>query len=340
VPQRSGLAAVPPSNRRGTAAINAGGLGVDRISVSVPIRDKAGDMAWDTVSVVPRNGLSTRGVSIEVEGSKWFVGAREIEKPNGDREWWAKVEGNPSRMVDPGGHSLCPPEALHDVVGRVFEVVTAEFVGADCEVGDSRVKRIDVARDFEEVMDRSALLAGLAGVARPWSRKNNLYNDGTRNGAQTLQVGSKAGGVRLYDKNVETRGAVAEGVLRWEVEARSAWAQQYGNVRHLCEVDSKTITGLATNRWRWSGMAAEVCTRNEVVARVRASGLTPAQQRGFLGWLMETASGYESSVATNTSSRYRKWARELGVALGPETFAGSLVGHLDWDAGTVVLRAA
>jgi hypothetical protein len=55
---------------------------------------------------------------------------------------------------------------------------------------------------------------------------------------------------------------------------------------------------------------------------------------------METAAGHGDDVSKEAAAKYRRLARDLGVALGPETFEGSFMGRLDWDEGTVVLRAA
>lgn len=328
---------VPLSNRRGTGLKNRPRVGLDRISVSFPVRAVAPEGAWSAHQVKPREALSG---SVEVDGASFFVGATEIERADGQRAWWAKVEGNPSRVGDSEGYGLCPVVELRQRLAPVFELVTADFVTPECSLDEARVKRLDVARDFDGVADVPALLVGLARVHRPWSRKNNLYNDGTRHGAQTLMVGSGAGVVRLYDKFAETCGVAPEGQLRWETEARSAWLGQYAAIEQLADVNSDSVEQLAQDRWRWSGMATEVCTRNEVVARTRAAALSPTVRRAFLGWLMETACGYESSLSKDAASKYRKLARDLGVALGPEALTGSMVGRLDWEKGTVVVRAA
>jgi hypothetical protein len=304
------------------------------------VRDVAEDQAWASITIQPRSGLDQRGASVEVEGASVYVGAKVLEFPDGTRRPFGKVELNPARVGDPEGVGLLPVSELRGRLAPVFELVTAEYVTPDCSLDEAGVRRLDVARDFSGVNDVPALLAGLANVHRPWSRKNNLYNDGTRNGAQTLLVGSRAGSVRLYDKWAETCGRAPEGVLRWEVEGRAAWSSQYGSIEMLCDVDDSSVQTLAENRWRWSGMGSEVMTRNEVVARVRAAGLSPALRRSFLGWLMETASGYDAAVSKEAAAKYRRLARDLGVTLGPEALAGALVGRLDWDEGTVVLRAA
>jgi hypothetical protein len=230
---------------------------------------------------------------------------------------------------------------VRERLGVVLEMATGELVTPAAQEDDYRVKRLDVARDFDGVRDVPGLLLGLSSVHRPYSRRNDLYNDATRAGAQTLMVGSKAGVTRLYDKFAQTKGTAPEGTLRWETEARSDWARTYGHIETLRDVTPNTVNSLAENRWEWSRMDTEVCTRNEVVARVmRAPALTDRERTFFLGWLMQSAAGHEPITSKATAAKYRRLSRDLGVALGPETFAGSVMGRLDWDEGTVVLRAA
>jgi hypothetical protein len=315
---------------------------VDRVSISFPVDHFEPDrLRWDDVRQRPRAGVEVRGTTVDVEGSTAFVGVAQVLMDDGSRPWFGKVEVNPSRVGDPDGVALCPAGEVRDRLRHVLEVATAELVSPAAQEDDYRVKRLDVARDFDGVRDVGGLLLGLASVHRPHSRRNDLYNDATRAGAQTLMVGSKAGVTRLYDKFAQSKGTAPEGTLRWETEARADWCRRNGQIETLGDVTERSVAQLAENRWRWSGMDAEVCTRNEVVARVMsAPKLTDRERTFFLGWLMQSAAGHEPVTSTATAAKYRRLSRDLGVALGPETFAGAVMGRLDWDEGTVVLRAA
>jgi hypothetical protein len=204
------------------------------------------------------------------------------------------------------------------------------------------VKRVDGARDFGGITRPASLLASLATVHRPWSRKNNLFNDGSRNGAQTLSVGGRSSGVNLYDKFSETKGAVPEGTLRWEARARSGWLESIADIKQLSDINTQSINHLASNRWEWSAMGTEVTATDEVVERVLRSGLSPTVQQGVLGWMLMTAKGHHTVMGKQKAAKYRRIARDLGVALSADLFddGNAFVARLDWESGTEVCRAA
>jgi hypothetical protein len=230
-------------------------------------------------------------------------------------------------------------DALETVVAQVAVELACPAVRG---VKDLNVKRVDLTRDFE--CERPDFyLRGLGPVKRPWARRNLVHFDPSRNGAQTLMVGSGAGVVRLYDKCAETEGAAPEGTLRWEAECRSGWATNYGGICKVSDLhDAKKSAALAANRWEWSAMGVEVSARSRVIEKVQRSGLSPAKQRGFLGWLVMSAEGITSPMGYETSAEYSRLARQLGVSLGTEALGEStgFVGRLDWDTGREVLHAA
>lgn len=293
--------------------------------------------AWSSINT--RNpstpmAVETRSVSVDVKPNvRAFVGVTEVEG-----QPWAKIEFNPSRVVDPDGHSLCPVVELPGAVALVVNQA-AEVVGVPDEVGEMRVKRIDVARDFTGVDRPDFYVRGLGPVKRPWARRNGVYFDPSRNGAQTLHVGSGAGSVRLYDKDAES-GGNAPGVLRWEVEARASWAQNYGGMKVLGDVSTETVGRLAANRWEWSAMGVEVTATERVLEAVQRSGLTPAKQRSFLGHLLLQAHGMASPLSNDTASEFNRLQRGLGVVLTPDTDGAGFVGRLDWESGREVVRVA
>ncbi|MDQ3956681.1 MAG: hypothetical protein M3285_14180 [Actinomycetota bacterium] len=314
---------------------------MDRLSLSFPVRKWEGDRsAWSTISVrQPGSPMAaeTRSGFVDVAGKvRAFVGVSEV---NGG-ETWAKVEFNPSRVEDPDGVSLAPVEALAKVVPLVLRKAS-ELVDVDQAVTDARVKRLDVARDFTDVERSDFYLRGLGPVRRPWARRNLVHFDPSRNGAQTLMVGSGAGSVRLYDKHAESQGKAAPGTLRWEVEARGGWAKNYGGIRALEDLTRSNVEALAQNRWEWSAMGVEVSAADRVIEKVQRSELSPAKQRSFLGWLFLQSRGMASPLSKETAAGFNRLARELDVALGPQDAdVLGFVGRLDFDSGREVLRCA
>ena len=258
-----------------------------------------------------------------------------------DRLPTARVDFNPSRLLDPDGVSLCPVEEVASLVVRAIFDARA-VVDGPADVDSVRVSRLDVARDFR-TSDAAAVIRALGPVPRRWARRNLVHADASRGGAQTLMVGSGAGVVRLYDKAVESEGRAPQGTVRWEVEARR-WLARFGALTHLENLTSGSVSALAADRWEWSAMGVEVaCGLSEVVRRVESSGLSPALCRSFLGFLVEQAAGGVAVPAPSaTAAKYRALQRSLSIVISPELFesGSSVTRRLDWDSGEEVLRVA
>jgi hypothetical protein len=281
-----------------------------------------------------------------------YVGVMEV--PAAQHRWWGKLEFNPARVVDPDGHGVLPTEHCVDVLAAALDRAE-ELVRPACALGEARVKRLDVTRDFHGVSDVGSLLAGLRAVPRPWVKKTTLHSSRGRNAPETLDVeGGKAGQVRLYDKFTETDGAVPEGTLRWECEARAGWLKRYGDIVRVDDITVERVATLAENRWGWSGMGHEVMGNVEAVARVWAieevplgpgGSLVPfteAQRNSFLGWLLAASCGRDGTSSKATRAKYRRLARELGIVISPEMFDaenGGFTAQLDFDSGRELVRA-
>jgi hypothetical protein len=323
--------------------------GIDRCSLSFPLGGfEADETAW-SAKTVTGPGTPTEAVSWATSvtvgdpeaGVKAYVGVKEV--PESKHRWWGKVEFNPSRIVDPKGFSLATVSQLRPSVDLVLGVVECLVEPAVASADEVRVKRLDLARDFGGVARTAALLSGLQTIHRPWAKKNAVFNDGSRNGAQTLLVGNKSSGVRLYDKTRETHGGVPDGTVRWESQCRGEWLENYGSIKQLRDVNAETVGDLTMNRWEWSAMGHEVTGTEEAVERVmRAEWLTAAEQRGLLGWMLMASKGRETPMSTQTAAKYRHAARRLGVAINTETFdsGGGFTARLDWESGTEVLGVA
>jgi hypothetical protein len=340
----SGHGPVSLSNRRETSAKSKDPVGVDRLSVSFPVVDHEPDLsAWSSVRTSnPGTDQAAETLTGFVRldgGAQVMVGCQFVPATGA---WVGKVEYNPARVVDPEGHSLATADQTLSTLEEV-RILAGAFVqvnGPDWM--HQRVRRMDTAKDFDGIGRPGALLAGLATVHRPWSRKNNLFNDSSRAGAQTLSVGGGQSGVNLYDKHAETKGAVAAGTLRWEARNRSGWLERYGEIKHVNDITTDRLEALAMNRFDWSGMGVEVTVADEVVERVLRSDLSGADQRGLLGWLLMASVGKESPMSSRTAAKYRAAARRLGIALDPAMFEGgeAFRARLDWETGTEVLRVA
>lgn len=269
-----------------------------------------------------------------------MIGAREIAATG---QTWGKVELNPSRLNDPDGYSLVSPSdavrILDDAIGVVIDA--GYFSPAVGCVDDMNVKRLDVAVDFHDVLQAEMIIGGLIGVHRPYARKTGVFHDSQRAGAQTLLVGGRQSEVRLYDKEAETNGA-AENTLRWEAQCRGNWLDRYGEIKHVADIASDKIEALGMNRWDWSAMGQQVVSTAQMVTeKVSRSGLSPTEQQRLLGLLLQQAYGVSIKQSRTTASKYRKIARELGIAMALDGLEGSgdgFVSQLDIDSLTEVVH--
>ena len=339
------------SNRRETGSLNEPrGVGLDRLSVSFEVYDWDDDFSkWSSASVQHSLGegasdkVSKFSRSVEVvPGVNAFVGVRVVEAAGIRAPVFGKIEFNPSRVVDPEGYSLSDVgsalSAFWMAVSAAGSVVVAARPG---ESTSYRLKRLDVARDFHSVLAPSALIRGLAPIQRPWSRKNLVHADPARSGAQTLMVGSNSGVARLYDKNAETKGAVEEGTVRFEIEGRSDWVRNYGKMATVSDISEARVLDFARDRWEWSKMGVEVSSLNGVVEIVARSGLSKREQQYFIGWLVTQATPFGYEPAKATLAKFRKLQKELNIAVGPEMLSSiGFSSRLDWESGEVVTRVA
>lgn len=318
----------------------AGGVGVDRLSVSFPVRRFAEPSRWDRVDYRYGDGQETVAATLRPSdgGPGLMVGVR-----TGQGGSWGKVECNPSRLWDPAGCSLLPPRML----GAALEVMWAaarELTTPDCAPVEARVKRLDVARDFRGITSPPLYVQGLAPLHRSYARQKGVWHDAQAGGAQTLHVGNKGGGmVRLYDQHAAyaEKGA-PEGSLRWEVEARRGWLGEMGvtRVQHL---DPVAVERMAAHRWEWSKMGTTVTgpvNAVEVLQRAVAAGeVKQAVADRLLGSMVRRSFGFGQEARTS-EWRHRDLAVRLGLtaeALWSDDLSRQASGRLDFETGTEFL---
>jgi hypothetical protein len=327
-------AAVSLSNRRETATKNVGGgIGIDRLSISFPVRRFERDLsAWSKMQLVyPESDGERLSLSTTVDGC--FVGVQQHKAdPN---LWIGKLECNPSRVLDPDGWEAIPVDLLPTAV-KIAVKNLGGLVEPGCQdISESKLKRLDVCRDFVTEHPAS-IIRGLGPVHRPWSRLNLIHFDPSRNGAQTLMVGSRSGVVRLYDKHAE-KDQAPEGTLRWEVEARQSWVQKYGHMLNLGDVTEDNVAQLAQDRWEWSAMDRELSGTEQVVDKVLRLPESPAVKRGLIGHLVMESTGCAYQLPPGTASKYRKLAKRAGLVCAPDGVTGASM-RLDWDTGTEIVE--
>lgn len=345
----------PPSNREGfgSLAVHPVLVGLDRLSLSFPCEQVQEDPAqWDRVVVENRlneafdedsrdSVITYSSRVLLAPGVSGFVSCTQVPE-NREATWWGKVECNPSRISDPEGVGLAGIEDLPVALGAC-ELAANSCMDPAVDIDDWRVKRVDVARDFEGVEDPGRLIRGLVAIHRPYSRQNMVYADPKANRAETLMVGNATGRTRLYNKHVESHGRAEEGVVRWETEAGRDWLHHLAEIHRVRDLSSEKLSLLARDRWEWSAMGVEVASSvGRLVRVVQAADLTERECLFFLGWLMCEAAGQSPrGLSRVTVAKYRKLQREIGIA-APSDFEGmvEVLSRLDWESGREVLRVA
>ncbi len=336
--------AVSLSNRRETRVLFTHPVfGVDKIAVSFPVIGCAPDGDWAAVTTRNRHDgpQLSRSSSVGIGPGNYpaMIGVADIPATG---QQWAKVELNPSRVWDPTGHSVATAaESVAAVDAAIARAMSESlFVPSIGSVEEANVKRLDVTRDFAGVTDAASLIGGLIGVHRAYGRQSMVYFDPARKGAQTLRVGGKADLVLLYDKSAETEGQAAD-TVRFESRCRG-WAARYGGIAKVSDLDDEHVDTLGWDRFDWSGMGTSVESNvGSVTARVCAMGLSDTEENGLLGYLVKRATGVPIKSSRKTQSKYRKLAREAGVAMaldGLESEGPGISVRLDAVEGRAVVE--
>ena len=253
---------------------------------------------------------------------------------------WARVEWNPSRVVDPDGCSLA---SVYQALDTASEVMAGVFDFVENPVLDPErinVTRLDVARDFSSgCFTPERFIRSLANVPRPYARRSSIFSDPKSGRAETLTVGSNSGALRLYDKFVESSGSVDPGTMRLEFQCRKSWLRRYGGISSLADLNGDSVTLLSRNRFDWGGMGAEVDSTGDLWSRLQSTSLSERERVFFLGWLVASRSGSTPNLGSATLAKYRRLQRELGVSLDSSESGPGFVSRLDWESGQVVTHA-
>ena len=268
---------LPPSNRGNLYPSLERVLGVDRLSLVFQV---SGFPRLEDGWASKRSGMFR---IVECGGATVYMNVFRI-----GRQVWGKAEWNPSRVLDPNGWGLCSLADLAGTIGQVSDIIFSSATPVlPLELWG--VKRIDVARDFQ-TRNPGHLLTGLMTVGRLYSKDLLLHINPYTFAPESLEVisGKSSGRVSLYSKHAETSVA-PEGVLRWEVQARG-WAERYGGIKTVGDLNASNIAELAENRWRWSGMGARVVGRTSLAMAIDSLDMTELRKERILGriWLLNT----------------------------------------------------
>lgn len=280
-------------------------LGVDKAAISCQVYElPAPGGVW-----LP-TGVTRRSATINRHGAGVQVTVGHVQ-----RSVWARAEWNPSRLVDPEGWQLCSLQEWKATVEVVADIVARELQPVRPS-GAWNLKRLDLARDFR-AMHPDRLLVGLSTGPRAYAKSVALFRSPQTGEPQTLEIKvGRAGSVRLYDKHQEN-SRVPQRVLRWEVEARQ-WLKRKAEVRTVSEATASALSGLAWDRWRWSGMGASVVGPTAVALAIESLDATEAHKERLLGHVIRMTTPGVDVSASRLDAEIRRVLTEFGIALTPQ----------------------
>lgn len=326
-----------------------GTAGVDRLAFTVPVKVVRDDFRkWGSYTDLP--GRRRWSAHVKIGGASAMLGLEEVDLgEKGGVRRTAKVECNPSRIADPDGCTLLRVGDFHAAAAMMYEQLLT-MVDPACDLAMARVKRIDLARDFREVVAPEVYPRGLLNLRRPYAKRSFMYADPAKGNAETLFVGSGAGGVRLYDQHAAyaEKGA-PEGSLRFEAEFRRDWLRRRG-MECIADVGPGGLSLAAWDRWEWSQLGTQVTGVANVVDAVNAlvrDGVlvTPSGKPSWskahrlLGMMVAEGLGVAMPAGSNRSAaEYGKLKRRLGVVPSAALFAADQTarGRLDFATGREV----
>lgn len=211
----------------------------------------------DDLSAPPSDGFGIDGLTILVDAVKPFPGRRTIRVGGAPvhvspsrlgLDHRVRIDFNPSRLDDPDGFLLSPPETLPERVRWVVDSLPHSIEITEGFLHVAKVTRLDVSRDFEVGAPADWLAAlGRTRITHARQRSLGLTREGR---LSSYRAGGKTTGhVLVYSKAGDHTGAPA-GHLRFEVQARARWLSRAA-IAHLDEITPTAVHHLARDRFAW-----------------------------------------------------------------------------------------
>ena len=303
-------------------------IGIDKLALSLPISRIIQDRSlWKNVNTHWAQVHEYLDMNTSLHITARHVGA-------GMR---CTVEYNPSRVIDPYGHSLCTTDEVFSTVGRILDQLRGR-VDLEGDANEALVTRLDVALDFR-VADPQYFLTGLRPLHRRNGANPSLWFDEKTGAASSLRVGTsraakprQSNHVTLYDKHLKAGTPETEGVLRWEMSGRT-WPERYGEIKTLADLTPGRVAALAVDRWVWSRMGEVVVSEAEFVHRAHAAEwLTDIKRDRFLGQYLGILHG-KRVLGESAREEFHRIQKALGIAASDKP---GLSRRLDLATGTDV----
>jgi hypothetical protein len=238
----------------------------------------------------------------------------------------------------------------------------AEFVDWAVDVGELRVRRLDLDRDFDGIEHLDHLLRGLARLHVPRTQNASVFSDNEANGgALTLTRGVRGRWrVSLYDKHaqvsylarcepdpdrsawLERRAAETHGRVRFEIQLRNQGLRDEG-IHTMSDLKEQKLMGLREHYFHRAQFGTPVGGAPQVEAVMKQLAITHDRDYKFFGPLIgllmaEAMNLPQPTTSSATLAKYRKLAKEWGLSAADMSGLAGPPVALDYERGT--LRAA
>lgn len=322
-----------------------GTFGIDRVGLSYRI---ASITKLDEWGEGRHRAPKSRGWRQHFEIQEYVGGALVTfswaRRPDGS--YWASVEFNPSRVIDPDGITICPVDRFREAVDLVLD--RADELMTALEPRDLfNVTTLHVTRDFSGVESFAPYVPNFVLTRSRYAKASEIRLDPASGRPETVYHGTEtAGRVAIYDKTTESAVAPA-GRVRWELQARCDGWLDKTPMTTLAGVTLDNVAPFASYYWDWSGAGTPVVGDDYLIRAVAqliddktGKPWTRARQERLLGFLYKLSRGEGERLPPDLACKYRKAIAVVGYPscgfLGGEPIQPGSKRYLDFYLGTEV----
>lgn len=296
-------------------SVNLDDIGIDGICVTYPVTDTSTRTHhWDSDKIRSRvahtASVPTSRDQVSNLGHRGLHVTR-TDHPQGTR---CRIEVTPSLLLGkPDNTRLLSDGQIRSLVNHaVYDVQSSLGLVPLVPLRDARITRLDIARNLviDDPGDVARFLRGLAEFLPANSPMTQAFR--TANGVTSVKMGGKARSVRVYDKHLESKGAVPEGTVRWEARLRTEALKRLG-IGTVGDLDVTALRHARFKMWVWSGMTQSIVQPHSFVTR-----LEDAFRAGKIS--LQSATRLAGSLFINpqlasesTRGRNRRQLRILGI---------------------------
>ena len=247
-------------------------LGIDKVKLAFPIAVSAAHRllasSGKNVDGFARAFLHNNYERLRHNRDNLWQGAVAVQPEHGAMGF---VEFNPSRWLDPTGWSPAPLLQAQSVIGLVWESVSSVFEPT-VDLSEAKVRRLDIARDFEGVSQPNHYLKRLDTNARAFRTLQRTHFVSGKNEGWTIQLTNASGKhIRLYDKHRQTRGRAPEGTVRFEVELHKWLTNNGSSIKTVPDITPEAVCRTARYWWNESRFGAPLTTPDEIYRHICGS---------------------------------------------------------------------